>query len=104
MDGPTHWDELTPEQKSRVERYLRTLLGQQAQLDLIEKPGREVVEQRQDNGVTYQLERVKCGKASCRKCPHGPYWYAYYRKGFGGKVVSKYVGKEFKRLNLDNVG
>jgi len=61
-----------------------------------------VVEQRQDDGVTYQLERVRCGKERCRKCPHGPYWYAYYRKGFGGKVVSKYIGKNFKRLDVDS--
>jgi hypothetical protein len=102
MEQPAYWDELSPEQKSKVERYILTLLSQQAPLSLIEKPGREVVEQRTDDGVTYQLERVKCGKERCHKCPHGPYWYAYYRKGFGGKVVSKYVGKEFKRLDLDS--
>jgi len=39
---------------------------------------------------------VKCGKEACTKCPHGPYWYAYWREG--GRRRSRYVGK------LDGVG
>jgi hypothetical protein len=42
--------------------------------------------------VTYRLESVKCGKPGCTKCPHGPYWYAYFREG--GKVRSRYIGPE----------
>ncbi len=42
--------------------------------------------------VTYRLESVKCGKPGCTKCPHGPYWYAYYREG--GRTRSRYVGPE----------
>lgn len=42
--------------------------------------------------VTYRLESVKCGKPGCTKCPHGPYWYAYYREE--GKVRSRYIGPE----------
>lgn len=42
--------------------------------------------------VTYRLETVKCGKTNCRSCPHGPYWYAYYREG--NKLRSRYVGRE----------
>lgn len=41
--------------------------------------------------VTYRLEEVKCGKPGCTKCPHGPYWYAYWREG--GRVRSRYVGR-----------
>lgn len=41
--------------------------------------------------VTYQLEFVKCGK-NCKKCPHGPYWYAYWSEN--GKTKSKYIGKK----------
>jgi len=40
MDKPIYWDELNQEQKSKVERYIRTLLAQQEPLGLIEKPGR----------------------------------------------------------------
>lgn len=42
--------------------------------------------------VTYRLEQVRCGKPSCKSCPHGPYWYAYYREG--GRLKSRYVGRE----------
>lgn len=95
MDSPANWHELTSVQQGMVERYIQTLLLQQAPL-LIEKKGREVIKQKIYGSVSYQLERVRCGK-DCKGCPHGPYWYAYYRKD--GRVVSKYVGKEFKRLD-----
>jgi hypothetical protein len=41
--------------------------------------------------VTYRQQSVRCGKAGCTRCPHGPYWYAYWREG--GRVRSRYVGK-----------
>ncbi len=44
--------------------------------------------------VTYRLESVRCGKPGCTKCPHGPYWYAYYRED--GKVRSRYIGPEME--------
>lgn len=55
-----------------------------------ERQDREVVAKRAIGRVTYQLERVQCGK-KCNGCPHGPYWYGYYRSA--GRVVSKYIGK-----------
>jgi hypothetical protein len=40
---------------------------------------------------TYRQEAVKCGKPTCKRCPHGPYWYRYsYSKG---KTTKEYVGK-----------
>ena len=42
--------------------------------------------------VTYRLESVRCGKPNCRSCPHGPYWYAYYREG--KRLRSRYIGRE----------
>lgn len=38
----------------------------------------------------YRSEYVKCGKG-CRGCPHGPYWYAYWREG--RRTRKRYVGK-----------
>ncbi len=95
-DIPARWDELSQAQKRLVERYIDTLLAQQLEIPLQEKPNREVVDRQYLEGVSYQLEKVKCGK-DCKGCPHGPYWYAYYRSPHG-KVVSKYVGKELKKL------
>lgn len=42
--------------------------------------------------VTLRQEMVKCGKPGCTRCPHGPYWYAYWREA--GKVRSRYLGKQ----------
>lgn len=40
--------------------------------------------------VTYRREEVRCGKANCKRCPHGPYWYAYWRED--GRLRSRYLG------------
>jgi hypothetical protein len=44
-----------------------------------------------------RLERVNCGKKSCKKCAagelHGPYWYLYRPKQNGSGRTSQYVGK-----------
>lgn len=39
---------------------------------------------------TLRCEWVKCGK-KCRSCPHGPYWYAYWKEE--GKLRKRYIGK-----------
>jgi hypothetical protein len=54
---------------------------------------REVLEERHSEAMTFRLERVSCGK-NCKGCPHGPYWYGYWREG--GKTRSKYIGKNLK--------
>lgn len=41
--------------------------------------------------VSYRRQSVRCGKPSCTRCPHGPYWYATWREG--DKVRTRYVGK-----------
>lgn len=41
---------------------------------------------------TYQQEFRRCGKANCSRCPHGPYWYAYWR--VGEKIKKRYIGKK----------
>jgi len=57
-------------------------------------------------GIHYHLELVKCGRKSCRKCPHGPYWYAYSRRGaflkkmYVGKVLNDSVQEYYLTLRL----
>lgn len=65
---------------------------------------REVRKDRQSTrtgtrAVLYQLELIRCGKGRC--CPHGPYWFAYWRHA--GKRWKRYVGQEFKTLSLDQL-
>jgi len=61
------------------------------------KEKREILEERHSESVTYRLERVSCGK-KCKGCPHGPYWYGYWREG--AKTRSRYIGKNFKVLKI----
>ena len=41
--------------------------------------------------VKLRSQKVRCGKDNCTRCPHGPYWYAYWWED--GKRRSKYLGK-----------
>jgi len=41
--------------------------------------------------VSLRSQEVRCGKEGCTKCPHGPYWYAYWTEN--GKRRSRYVGR-----------
>ena len=41
--------------------------------------------------VSFRQQSVRCGKPTCTRCPHGPYWYACWREG--GKVRTRYVGR-----------
>jgi hypothetical protein len=58
----------------------------------------EIIEAR-IKGKVYLLKRlVRCGK-SCRGCPHGPYWYGYYRAK--GSFFSFYIGKDLPARFLE---
>ncbi len=61
-----------------------------AEVQIANSPHKEVLEERKTSTITYRLEKVSCGKG-CRGCPHGPYWYGYWKEG--GKTRSKYIGK-----------
>ena len=70
-----------------------------------ERLNRAVLERRKGNKVmrgarhyeqavgslTFRYETVRCGKKNCSKCPHGPYWYAYWKEN--GRTRSRYVGR-----------
>lgn len=57
---------------------------------------RAVVEKRcgsdSPDGMCFQLELVRCGKSDCSSCPHGPYWYVYWKQG--ARTRSAYIGRE----------
>ena len=59
---------------------------------LLHSIGDDAAEVVESGAITYRLEAVRCGKESCSSCPHGPYWYAYYREG--DKLRSRYIGRE----------
>jgi hypothetical protein len=41
--------------------------------------------------VKLRKQMVRCGKENCTRCPHGPYWYAYWSEE--GRRRSRYLGK-----------
>ncbi len=41
--------------------------------------------------VSLRKQMVRCGKSACNRCPHGPYWYAYWTED--GKRRSRYIGR-----------
>ena len=41
--------------------------------------------------VSMRQQMVRCGKQECTRCPHGPYWYAYWTDN--GRRRSRYVGR-----------
>jgi hypothetical protein len=63
---------------------------------LVSRHGVDAADQGRRGKVTFRQERVRCGREGCRGCPHGPYWYAYWREG--GRLRSRYIGKELPQV------
>ena len=93
------FDRLDDSQMQRMEELLWTLRdlrdAESAPPEPPRRADREVVETVRTTAIVYQHEKVRCGKKRC-KCAagalHGPYWYAYQRKG--GRMTSRYIGKK----------
>ena len=51
--------------------------------------------------LTYRQEHVRCGKPSCTSCPHGPYWYAYWKED--GRTRKRYVGRHLPGQDVEEV-
>jgi len=85
---------MTPKQLVELDSWLHNLITTKTAVSQHKSGKREVMKQYPEARRTYRLERVRCGKESC-KCAkgalHGPYWYAYWSEG--GKSKSEYVGK-----------
>jgi len=85
------------EQRTGIDRAIEQLEAQIVAQERAEKKGAEVLEvEPARGGGSYVLQKVKCGKPSCRCARpggelHGPYWYLFTKKD--GKTKSKYVGK-----------
>jgi len=85
------------EQRAGIDRAIEQLEAQIEAQERAEKKGAEVLEvEPARGGGSYVLQKVKCGKPSCRCARpggelHGPYWYLFTKKD--GKTRSKYVGK-----------
>lgn len=74
-----------------VKEYIDQLISDRDEADLPV----EILEENMLGSVTYRQERVYCGKG-CKGCPHGPYWYAYWKED--GRTHTRYIGKELKEV------
>jgi len=90
--------------KTDLEEVVDVVLTRLSEIHM-QEPGEEpipvaerrvVVRERRTGAGTLRLEKVKCGKPGCKSCPHpqgeGGYWYLYHREG--GKLKSRYLGKQ----------
>ncbi len=73
-----------------IRDLVESLIAERNEAKLANPPRKEVMDEKKSGSITYRLERVSCGKG-CKGCPHGPYWYGYWKEG--GKTRSKYIGK-----------
>ena len=66
---------------------------------LVGREGVEAPERTRRGKVSYRQERVRCGREGCSRCPHGPYWYAYWREN--GRQRSRYIGKDLNTVRRE---
>ena len=88
-------------QVRRLDEYeLRRLLilvrGMLVQLD-----GHPEAEPGLPSGLSYRQEQVRCGKPTCTRCPHGPYWYAHWTQD--GRAHKRYIGRHLPGEALEAV-
>ncbi len=92
---------------SYIRRVLTRAQKQRRNAELAKDDGKGVFRR-----ISYQEEYIVCCKPRCwcarrlkayrrfggSLCAHGPYWYAYWREG--GRVVSRYLGKERRTIKV----
>ncbi|MGD9674005.1 MAG: hypothetical protein AB7U98_11070 [Candidatus Nitrosocosmicus sp.] len=78
-------------QKEELDRIMN-----RAQSDISKFQEMETRRSRMDSTLpsnhTIREEFVKCGKEFCLQCPHGPYYYAYWKDSTTKKLKKKYLG------------
>ena len=62
--------------------------------------GHKTIEELIEIPLFYRLEMIYCGK-HCKKCPHGPYWYVYLKRGESQIVF--YIGKQFRKISTAEI-
>jgi hypothetical protein len=65
--------------------------GRPASVETVRRNAPAQPVEKQIGSITFRYETVRCGKENCSRCPHGPYWYAYWKEG--GRTRSRYIGR-----------
>jgi hypothetical protein len=83
------------ETPNHIERIIRDLgaLRLKTEIKILAPPAAldKIIEARIQGKVFLLRRLIPCGKR-CGGCPHGPYWYGFYRNR--GRFVSFYLGKK----------
>ncbi len=90
MSPKTPLDQLSDrqiQQLHEIEERLRRAVQERRSAS----PQRAITAEQQFGSLTFRYETVRCGKQNCTRCPHGPYWYVYWKEG--GRTRSRYVGR-----------
>lgn len=98
MPKPNPLDKLSEKQVQQL-REIEDRLRQVIQERRPSLPHRAVTAEQQIGSITFRYETVRCGKANCTRCPHGPYWYAYWKED--GRTRSRYVGRSLPQKARD---
>src|SRR5947208_58593 len=92
-------DTLTLAELKRIDAALHELLDRIKEWQQPPDPS-QPLGARAAKGKTYRLEKVRCGKDTCKRCAegpgHGPYWYCYWSEK--GRTRKLYIGKEFREV------
>ena len=83
----THLSEKEIEQLRQVDERLRRVAQERRE----SLPHPAVHAEQTLGSITFRYETVRCGKKNCTRCPHGPYWYAYWKEE--GRTRSRYIGR-----------
>ncbi len=87
---PSHHDEYIENMKDKENSVFMKIIQFQ-EMEKLSKARFNAI----PKNVTIKEEFIKCGKDACNRCPHGPYYYAYWRdktKDKKGKLQKKYLG------------
>ena len=106
----TNLSEKEIEQLRQIDERLHKVVQERRAARSVSRPA--VHAEQSFGSITFRYETVRCGKANCTRCPHGPYWYAYWKEN--GRTRSRYVGRvlpekarqvheEKQRAKLDKV-
>src|SRR5512142_2552613 len=98
MPPKTPLDQLSDRQIQQL-REIEERLRRAVQERRSAAPQRAVTAEQQFGSLTFRYETVRCGKPNCTRCPHGPYWYAYWKQG--GRTRSRYVGRALPQKARD---
>ncbi|MDQ4074467.1 MAG: hypothetical protein M3162_09230 [Thermoproteota archaeon] len=100
IDDKEVLSDLIEEQKNAFMEALRKINSLSAK----ENDYKERIESLPKN-ASIREEFIKCGKDECNSCPHGPYYYAYWKDKINGnnKLKKKYLGNAIGNICLENI-